>query len=94
MIRKATLQCGGGLIQPEDLAPYINPDAPAIAEQPIELLGRSLKEIAAIALENAEKQAILEALNSVNGNKSQAARILKTDYKTLFNKVRKYRISR
>jgi DNA-binding NtrC family response regulator len=92
VIRQATLQCGGGLIQPEDLAPYMNPDAPAIAEQPIEVSGRSLKEITAIALENAEKHAILAALNSANGNKSQAARILRTDYKTLFNKIRKYKI--
>ena len=49
---------------------------------------RSLREIAAQATLTAERHAILEALRMSAGNKSQAARALKTDYKTLHLKMR------
>ena len=52
--------------------------------------GLSLKQISTRAAEEAEKQAIRNVLRSTGGNKSQAAKILKTDYKTLFMKVKKY----
>jgi DNA-binding NtrC family response regulator len=51
---------------------------------------RSLKEIADAAAAEAEKRAIAEVLQKTNGNKSQAARILKVDYKTLHLKVKRY----
>jgi DNA-binding NtrC family response regulator len=51
---------------------------------------RSLKEIADAAAADAEKRAIAEVLQKTNGNKSQAARILKVDYKTLHLKVKRY----
>lgn len=40
----------------------------------------------------AEKNKIIEVLQSVNHNKSKAARILKIDRKTLYNKMSKYNI--
>jgi DNA-binding NtrC family response regulator len=53
-------------------------------------LGASLKEIGENGQEEAEKQAIRQVLRSAQGNKSEAARILKTAYKTLHGKIKKY----
>jgi two-component system nitrogen regulation response regulator GlnG len=47
-----------------------------------------LREIAVEAAETAERQAICETLRATRGNKSQAARALKTDYKTLHVKLK------
>jgi len=54
------------------------------------LPGASLKQVAERAVEEAEKQAIRHVLKATGGNKSQAAKILKTDYKTLHVKIKKY----
>ena len=43
-----------------------------------------LKEIGEAAAADAEAQAIRRALQSTGGNKSEAARLLCTDYKTLY----------
>jgi two-component system nitrogen regulation response regulator GlnG len=50
--------------------------------------GRSLKETADEAAREAERQAICEALRVTQGNKSQAAKALRTDYKTLHLKMK------
>jgi DNA-binding NtrC family response regulator len=50
---------------------------------------RSLREVAAEAACAAERGAISEALRSVQGNKSRAARALRTDYKTLHLKMKR-----
>ncbi len=52
--------------------------------------GMSLREVAAEATEGAERRAISEALRSARGNKSQAARALDTDYKTLHLKMKRF----
>ena len=52
----------------------------------------SLKEIAGRASAEAERQAIRLALKATRGNKSEAARLLRVDYKTLHLKMRHYRI--
>jgi DNA-binding NtrC family response regulator len=52
--------------------------------------GRSLKDIAKVAFEAAEKQAIMEALRTTGGHKQKAALLLQTDYKTLFVKLKRY----
>jgi DNA-binding NtrC family response regulator len=54
--------------------------------------GVSLREVAAEAAEAAERRAISEALRSAHGNKSQAARALDTDYKTLHLKMKRFGI--
>jgi len=64
-------------------------ESPGPVEVPV-LPGQSLKKIAENAVEEAEKQAIRHVLKSTGGNKSQAAKILKTDYKTLHVKIKKY----
>lgn len=52
----------------------------------------SLKEIASRASAEAERQAIRLALKATRGNKSEAARLLRVDYKTLYLKMKQYRI--
>jgi DNA-binding NtrC family response regulator len=50
--------------------------------------GKSLKQTAEQAAREAERQAICETLQATRGNKSQAARALQTDYKTLHLKMK------
>ena len=52
----------------------------------------SLKEIADAAAAQAEQDAIRRVLQLTSGNKSEAARLLRTDYKTLYLKIKQYRI--
>ena len=52
----------------------------------------SLREIASRAAAEAERQAIRLALRATRGNKSQAARLLRVDYKTLHLKIKQYHI--
>jgi DNA-binding NtrC family response regulator len=49
---------------------------------------RSLKEVADAAARDAERQLICEALRASQGNKSEAARALQTDFKTLHVKMK------
>src|SRR5437879_3859054 len=52
----------------------------------------SLREIAEAAAADAEQQAIRRVLQVTSGNKSEAARLLRTDYKTLYLKMKQYGI--
>jgi two-component system, NtrC family, response regulator HydG len=52
----------------------------------------SLKELAEEAVLDAEGQAIRLALQATGGNKSEAARLLKVDYKTLHLKMKRFGI--
>jgi DNA-binding NtrC family response regulator len=52
----------------------------------------SLKELADRAAAEAERQAIRLALHATRGNKSEAARLLRVDYKTLHLKMKRYAI--
>ena len=40
-----------------------------------------------------EKETILDALNQTNNNKSEAAKLLKINRKTLYNKLNRYDIN-
>jgi len=51
--------------------------------------GSSLREVATQAAEAAERRAISEALRAAGGNKSHAARALRTDFKTLHLKIKR-----
>jgi len=53
----------------------------------------SLREVTEVATAHAERQAIRHALDAAKGNKSQAARLLRTDYGTLHAKMKRYGIS-
>jgi DNA-binding NtrC family response regulator len=48
----------------------------------------SLREAAQTAARDAERRVINQALRQAHGNKSQAARLLQTDYKTLYLKMK------
>jgi DNA-binding NtrC family response regulator len=52
----------------------------------------TLKELAGRAAAEAERQAIRLALRATRGNKSEAARLLRVDYKTLHLKMKRYAI--
>jgi DNA-binding NtrC family response regulator len=52
--------------------------------------GFSLTSIMQRATEQLESYLIAQILASTNGNKSETARILKVDYKTLYRKMYKY----
>jgi two-component system nitrogen regulation response regulator GlnG len=53
----------------------------------------SLREVAELAAARAERELIRQALEATNGNKSRAARMLRTDYTTLHAKMKRYGIS-
>ena len=63
------------------------------SERPPEDLRFSLREIAGRAAAEAERQAIRLALRATRGNKSEAARLLRVDYKTLHVKIKQFGIS-
>jgi len=91
VIRRAIL-LASDVIEPEHLSvlPVDAPPATALRGEPVPL--DSLKEIAEAAAADAEQQAIREALHTSRGNKSEAARHLRTDYKTLHLKMKQYGI--
>ena len=55
-------------------------------------VGASLKGIADAAAADAEQKAIRRMLQTTKGNKSEAARLLRTDFKTLHLKMKQYGI--
>jgi two-component system, NtrC family, response regulator HydG len=91
VVRQAVLISKDVVLRPEVIAGVLGaPIRPQAAQGAID--GRSLREIAADAARAAESQAIIEALRRTRGNKSQAARALKTDFKTLHLKMKDLRI--
>jgi DNA-binding NtrC family response regulator len=56
--------------------------------------GAGLKEIGAHAQRMAERSAIIRILKQVRNNKRKAANVLKIDYTTLFDKMKKYEIDK
>lgn len=66
------------------------PEPPGADTLPAPLPGLSLRQIVENAAAAAEKQTILGVLKSTRGNKSQAAKDLKVDYKTLRLKIKKH----
>ncbi len=74
-------------------------DRRAAAEHPAPAMPRmkvgvfSLRQIVDGAVAEAEGEAIRRALAATRGNKSQAARLLRTNYTTLHAKMKRYEIS-
>lgn len=64
-----------------------------VLKQSIEL-PTTLKKVGKQAKGKAEKELITKVLREVNWNKSKASKILKVDYKTLYNKIKEYDIER
>jgi len=90
VIRRAIL-LASDVIEPEHLSFSridVSP-ATALRGEPAPVCS-SLKEIAEAATSDAEQQAIRRALQATRGNKSEAARQLRIDYKTLYLKMKQY----
>ncbi|HKW95732.1 MAG TPA: helix-turn-helix domain-containing protein [Methylomirabilota bacterium] len=77
--------------RPPDRHATVAHPAPATARTKVGML--SLRQIVDSAVAEAEGDAIRRALATTNGNKSQAARLLRTNYTTLHVKMRRYQIS-
>ncbi len=92
VIRRAIL-LASDVIEPAHLSviPVDSPPTAALREAPAPG-DCSLKEIADAAAAQAEQDAIRRVLQLTSGNKSEAARLLRTDYKTLYLKIKQYRI--
>jgi len=93
VIRRASL-LAREVIEPEHLSvlPVDPPSSTAPRGEPAPA-GSSLKELAQAATVDAEGRAIRTALQAARGNKSEAARLLRVDYKTLHLKMKQYGIS-
>lgn len=80
--------------EPAADAPRPSPvQAPAEARAPMRVGVFSLRQIVDSAVTRAEAEAIRRALGSTLGNKSHAARLLRTNYTTLHAKMKRYGIS-
>src|SRR5881409_3550443 len=96
VIRRAIL-LASDVIEPEHLSvlpvdPSPETAATALRGEPAPV-DSSLREIAEAAAADAEQQAIRRVLETTKGNKSEAARMLRTDYKTLYLKMKQYGIA-
>jgi two-component system nitrogen regulation response regulator GlnG len=93
VVRKAAL-LATDVVTPEHI-PALSASAPTHARAGAEPVGEdlSLREVAELAAVQAEREVIRHALESTKGNKSQAARLLRTDYTTLHAKMKRYGIS-
>ena len=86
-IERAVILAEGKKITPDHLAVRLRRDDEVKLRD-----GAGLKEIGAYAQMRAEKATIIRVLKEVRNNKRKAANILKIDYTTLFDKIKKYEI--
>jgi DNA-binding NtrC family response regulator len=88
VVRQAVLRSDGLAIKPTDLRALLTSTPTFAAGAITSTRMQSLKEIAADATRTAERDAIWNALRATKGNRSRAANLLQTDYKTLLRKIR------
>jgi DNA-binding NtrC family response regulator len=88
-IERAIILAEGKKISPEHLAVRLRRTSEIQLRE-----GAGLKEIGAHAQAQAERGAIIRVLKEVRGNKRKAAKVLKIDYTTLFDKLKKYDIDK
>jgi transcriptional regulator with PAS, ATPase and Fis domain len=86
-IERAIILAEGKKISPEHLAIRL----PSTGEIRLRE-GAGLKEIGSHAQMQAEKAAIIRVLKQVRGNKRKCSDVLKIDYTTLFDKLKRYSI--
>ncbi len=93
VIRKAAL-LATDVVTAEHI-PALNASAPIPSRAASQPSGEdlSLREVAELAAGQAEREVIRHVLGATKGNKSQAARLLRTDYTTLHAKMKRYGIS-
>ena len=88
-IERAIILAEGKKITPEHLAIRLRRSSEIQLRD-----GAGLKEIGAHAQMQAERGTIIRILKEVRGNKRKASSILKIDYTTLFDKMKKYKIDK
>lgn len=88
VVRQAVLQTRGLILQADVLRLVIGDARHASPPEAVPPDGASLRQIATTAAAGAERRAICDALRTASGNKSAAARALRTDYKTLHVKIK------
>ena len=86
-IERAIILAEGKKIKPEHLAIRL-----ATSDEVRLREGAGLKEVGQMAQSQAERGMIIRVLNQTRGNKRKTAEILKIDYTTLFEKIKKYDI--
>jgi DNA-binding NtrC family response regulator len=86
-VERAVILCEGRFLTPEHLAIRIRTDEEIRLRE-----GAGLKEVGQHAQTQAERAAIIRVLNETRGNKRKTAEILKIDYTTLFEKLKRYSI--
>ena len=86
-IERAVILSEGKKVTPEHLAIRLRRTGEIQLRE-----GAGLKELGAHAQRVAERAAIIRILKQVRNNKRKAAKILKIDYTTLFDKIKKYDI--
>ncbi|OQX95802.1 hypothetical protein B6I21_03520 [candidate division KSB1 bacterium 4572_119] len=95
VIERASILCLGEIIEAEHLAVELE-DAPrrdVPPEQKTEVSPAEEESENAVSLQDIEKIHIIKTLNSVNGNKSKAARMLEISRSTLREKLKQYGIA-
>lgn len=88
-IERAVILAEGKHITPEELAIRLQRTEEIQMRQ-----GAGLKEIGAHAQMQAERATIIRVLKQVRGNKRKCSKVLKIDYTTLFDKIKKYSIDK
>lgn len=88
-IERAVILAEGKKITPDHLAIRIQRSDEIFLRE-----GAGLKDIGAYAQSRAERAAVVRILKQTRNNKRKAARILKIDYTTLFDKMKKYDIDK
>jgi DNA-binding NtrC family response regulator len=87
VIRQSVLEAKAAVLSKSNVQRFIGKPAsrrPRLAAP----AGRSLREAADAAARDAERDAIADTLRATRGNKAEAARLLRTDYKTLHVKMK------
>ncbi|HEY3496172.1 MAG TPA: sigma-54 dependent transcriptional regulator [Polyangiaceae bacterium] len=88
VMRQAVLESKTLVLRSDDVQRFLGRPGAALPGGSRSGPGRSLREAAEAAAREAERQIINETLLATRGNKSQAARALSTDYKTLHLKMK------
>lgn len=93
-VRQAVLM-GTDVITADQLTAAVRPgvaDGPVPAQPGAPALDHALGDLRSAAAARVERPAIEEALRLARGNKAEAARLLKVNYKTLYTKLKHYGI--
>jgi DNA-binding NtrC family response regulator len=93
VIRQAVLRTSDLALRPKDVMAAMSQPALVPSSTPAIVPGQPLRATAEQAARAAERSAITDALRATDGNKSQAAKMLQTDYKTLHVKIKQLGIN-